>query len=201
MPKLVYTSIRTLLTLPDSEFSAGMGEVVKHGLIKDRTYYEWLLQNTESIWNRELAVCRRMVAGSNLIKKAVVELDPTEQGERMLLNFGHTLGHAIEKLKGFQLLHGECVALGSMAAMHLSEIRGMVTKEETRQLKDALHAFHLSGSVSGISKEAVIEATKNDKKMEAGVIKFILLKEIGCAYVDRTVTTDEMNLALEYIFD
>lgn len=200
MPKLVYTNISTLLTLPDNQFSAGMGEVVKHGLIRDQEYYDWLLENKEAIWDRVPAVLEEMVAGSNRIKRAVVEADPNEKGERMLLNFGHTLGHAIEKLKEFELLHGECVALGSLAAMRISELRGMITRAEMERFESALDAFHIGRTVSGLKKEAVIEASKNDKKMESGVIKFILLRQIGCAYVDRTVAAEEMERALSYIF-
>lgn len=200
MPKLVYTNIHTLLTLPDEQFSAGMGEVLKHGLIKDREYYEWLLANSEAIWRRELPVCQHMVVGSNMIKREVVQQDPTEKGDRMLLNFGHTLGHAIEKLKNFQLLHGQCVALGALAAMEISERRGMISHADKEKFKEALHTFSIPEAVSGLTKKDVIEATKNDKKMEAGVIKFILLKAPGSAYVDRTVTEEEMDKALDFIF-
>lgn len=200
MPRLVYTNISTLLTLPDNQFAAGMGEVIKHGLIKDRTYYEWILLNTNKIKDRDLTICQEMVVGSNLIKKEVVEQDPTEKGERMLLNFGHTLGHAIEKLKDFKLLHGECVALGALAAMRISNLRGLIPSEETDQLRSALKNFLIPVTVSGLSTTTVIEATKNDKKMESGLIKFVLLQEIGNAYIDRTVSKEEMEQALCYIF-
>ena len=199
MPKLVYTNIRTLLTLPDNEFAAGLGEVIKHGLIRDREYYDWLLSHAGEIEARDLTVLRQTVAGSNLIKRKVVETDPTEKGDRMLLNFGHTLGHAIEKLKNFELLHGECVALGALAAMRLSESRGMITEAETERFKEALMRFHIAVRVSGLTAGDIIEATKNDKKMESGVINFILLKSVGCAYVDRTVTDGEMEEALKFI--
>ena len=199
MPKLVYTNIRTLLTLPDNEFAAGLGEVIKHGLIRNREYYDWLLSQAGEIEARDLTVLRQTVAGSNLIKRKVVETDPTEKGDRMLLNFGHTLGHAIEKLKNFELLHGECVALGALAAMRLSESRGMITEAETERFKEALMRFHIAVRVSGLTAGDIIEATKNDKKMESGVINFILLKSVGCAYVDRTVTDGEMEEALKFI--
>lgn len=101
MPKLVYANVSALKTLPPEQFSAGMGEVIKHGLIRDQEYYEWILENKEAVRNRELSVCRRLICGSNRIKRQVVEADPTEQNERAVLNFGHTLGHAVEKLKDF----------------------------------------------------------------------------------------------------
>lgn len=199
MPRLVYTNIGTLKTLPDSEFAAGMGEVIKHGLIRSRDYYEWLLENEAAIRSRDPQTLRRMVRGSNEIKRAVVEQDPTERGDRMLLNFGHTLGHAIEKLKDFQLLHGECVALGSLAAMSLSQARGYLDGAQMDRFERALSAFGLPVRVGGLEKEAVIRATRHDKKMDSGAIRFILLREIGCAFVDRSVTEEEMSRALDRI--
>ena len=197
MPKLVFTNINTLQTLPDNQFSAGMGEVIKHGLIKDAAYYEWLLENAADIWARKPEALRKTVTWSNEIKRAVVEKDPTEKGDRMLLNFGHTLGHAIEKLKNFELLHGECVALGALAAMKLSENRGMIKPEETNRFKEG--KFHIGTQVSGLEKDAIVAASKNDKKMDSGIIKFILIHSIGDAYVDRTVTEDEMKQALDQV--
>ena len=142
---------------------------------------------------------RKTVTWSNEIKRAVVEKDPTEKGDRMLLNFGHTLGHAIEKLKNFELLHGECVALGALAAMKLSENRGMIKPEETNRFKKALGEFHIGTQVFGLEKDAIVAASKSDKKMDSGIIKFILLHSIGDAYVDRTVTEDEMKQALNQV--
>ena len=199
MPRLVYENISTLLTLPDEQFSAGMGEVIKHGLIKDRAYSRWILENKAGIWARDTALIEKLVLISNRIKRDVVEDDPKEQGQRAHLNFGHTLGHAIEKLKDFELLHGQCVAIGALAAMYLSCRRGMLSMEEVEEYKNSLAAFQIPSSVSGLSREDVIAATKNDKKMDSGVIKFILLHSIGDAYTDRTVTDEEMGEALEYV--
>ena len=175
MPKLVYINTGALGTLPDREFAA-------------------------AIRAKEPSILRQMAAESCLIKRAVVEADPMEQGERKLLNFGHTLGHAIEKLKDFELLHGECVALGSLAAMHISALRGYVMPEETERFRGALALFGLPDRVSGLSKEDVIRATKNDKKMKSGVIQFILLKETGQAFVDQTVTDEEMAEGIDAVF-
>ena len=116
MPRLVYANLRTLLTLPEEQFSSGMGEVVKHGLIKNREYYQWLKDNREGIAARNLDLCQAMVYESCMIKKRVVEEDPTEQGERALLNFGHTLGHAVEKLENFTMQAGQCTGNGRYGA-------------------------------------------------------------------------------------
>lgn len=98
-PKLVYINTATLKSLPEREYFSGMGEVIKHGLIKDAVYYEWIKENIDAIKAREHEAVKEMIYQSCLIKGGVVERDPKEKGERALLNFGHTLGHAIEKLK------------------------------------------------------------------------------------------------------
>ena len=141
-----------------------------------------------------------LIQGSDFIKREVVEIDPTEQNERATLNFGHTLGHAIEKLKNFTMLHGHCVAVGALAAMNICKERGLVKQDEIDAYKALMEYFFIPTSVSGLNTEEVIAATKNDKKMEAGVIKFILLDRVGHAYIDRTVTKDEMERALATIF-
>ena len=201
MPSLVYTSTGSLLTLSDEQYSCGMGEIVKHGLIKDRAYYLWLMEHAEEIRRRDLDICEEMIFISNQIKRNVVEQDPTEKGERALLNFGHTLGHAIEKLMNFKLMHGQCVALGSAAAAWISAERGYITSEEAKQVKEAMAMFGLPVSLEGmdLSFPEILETTKSDKKMDSGVIKFILLKQIGDAYVDRTVTEKEMMSGLEWL--
>ena len=199
MPKLVYTNISTLKTLTDEQFSSGMGEIIKHGLIKDAAYYEWLGEHGEEIGRRDLSVCEEMVLVSNRIKRDVVEMDPTEQGERALLNYGHTLGHAIEKLADFKLMHGHCVGLGCIAAMGISAARGTMAEEELLRLKEMMGRFGMPLTVSGLSADEIIETTKSDKKMDSGTIRFILLEEVGKAYIDKTVTDDEMNAGLSRI--
>jgi len=199
MPKLVYTNIGTLKTLSDEQFSSGMGEVLKHGLIKDSSYYDWLIDHAEEIQSRDLNILEETVRISNQIKKDVVEKDPTEQGERALLNLGHTLGHAIEKLSDFQLVHGHCVGLGCIAAMAISVKRGMIEEGELSRLISVMKQFHMPVTVGGLLTDDIIETTKSDKKMDSGTIRFILLEQIGKAFVDKTVTADEMAEGLNYI--
>lgn len=201
MPKLVYSNTAALLTLSREQFASGMGEIIKHGLIKDQAYYGWLSEHSEEIARRDLAICEEMIVRSDQIKREVVEKDPTEQGDRALLNFGHTLGHAIEKLMNFKLLHGQCVALGFLGAAYISAKRGMITMEEVARLRDMVLAFGLPVTVAGLGLDLtqVVETTKSDKKMDSGSIKFILLKAIGEAYVDRTVTQEEMLCALGWL--
>lgn len=201
MPQLVYTAAASLLTLTEEQFACGMGEVIKHGLIMDAGYYEWLQEHREEILARDLSICEQMILIICRIKRDVVEQDPTEQGIRGILNFGHTLGHAIEKLMDFKLLHGQCVALGSIAAAYLSAGRGEITVDEAVQIRNVFEEFGLPVSIKdfGLAKEAVIAATKNDKKMDSGKIKFILLHRIGEAFIDRTVTDEQMEQSLDLL--
>ncbi len=201
MPRLVYTNVKTLTTLSQEQFSSGMGEIIKHGLIKDAAYYQWLKDNREKIMARDLEACADMIERSDEIKREVVEKDPTEQGDRALLNFGHTLGHAIEKLKNFQMLHGHCAGVGCIAAAAISQKRGYLTEAQVQDIRETMKAFQVEERVSGVDPAKVVAATKNDKKMDGNTIKFILLKEIGSAYVDRQVTEEEMKLGLEAVLE
>lgn len=199
MPRLVYTNLAALLTLPAEQFSSGMGEVVKHGLIQDKAYYEWLKEHHDAIAARDLDICCQMVFKSNEIKRAVVEKDPTEQGERAYLNFGHTLGHAVEKLKNFTMLHGHCVGLGCVAAARICSLKGTLTAQEEKDIRDTMASFDIPTAVGGLTWEAVYDATKSDKKMEAGKVKFILLNGIGHACVDRSLSADEIKAGFEAV--
>lgn len=199
-PALVYINIKTLHTLPDDQFASGMGELLKHGLILDADYYEWVIDHMSDIEDRKFSVLLIMVARSCEIKQFVVEKDPKETtGERALLNFGHTLGHAIEKLKNFELLHGQCVALGTVAAAYISWQRGMIDEEEFYEIRDMNVGFDLPISFEGPTAEEIVAASKKDKKMDSGKIRFVLLDKIGHAVVVPDVSDDEMAEALNFI--
>lgn len=201
MPRLVYMNMSTLRTLDSRQFNSGFGELIKHGLIRDKAYYEWLSEQFEPIMRLDLECLEEMIARSCNIKREVVEKDPTEKGDRALLNFGHTLGHAIEKLMDFKLYHGECVVLGMLASLAISRQRGLITEQEEAKVREMLQRYHFPMSVKGITADEVIAVSKNDKKMDAGKIKFILLQSIGHAYIDTTVTDDEMKNALKTVIE
>lgn len=199
MPKLVYMNLSTLTTLPDEQFASGMAEVLKSGLIKDGAYYEWVITSLYEILEKDMDVLETLVEGSCNIKRIVVEKDPTEKGDRALLNLGHTIGHAIEKLMDFKLLHGHCVALGTVAAAHISWKRGLLNTEEFFEIRDMMVGFDLPISMENLTPEDIIAATKLDKKMENGVVKFILLNSIGKAFIARDVTEEEMTAAINFL--
>lgn len=199
MPKLVYINVSTLTTLSDEQFISGMGEIIKHGLIKDSAYFDWLIENHDRILARDKDVLMEMIRVSCNIKRVVVENDPTEKGDRALLNFGHTLGHAIERYLDLKLSHGACVGIGCCLASIISYNRGDITEDELHKI---IHAFDMFGFPTledhPVDADAVIEYTKNDKKMVGGKIKFILLHTIGDAYINTDVVPDDMKKAFEW---
>lgn len=195
-PKLVYMNTAVFRTLSKRLFNSGFGEIIKHGLIKDKEYYNWLKVNVDAINALDDTVLEEMVARSCDIKRCVVELDPTEKGDRALLNFGHTLGHAIEKLMDFKLYHGECVVLGMVAALNICKDMNYITKTEYDEAISMFESYGFPLSVEGITAQDVVAVSKSDKKMDAGKIKFILLDRIGNAYIDTSLSDDTLKNAL-----
>ena len=197
MPKCVYMNLSCLNTLDERQFHAGFGEIIKHGLIKDKSYYQWLKENRVSILKKDMKSLKNTVYRSCIIKRDVVERDPKEKGERALLNFGHTLGHAVEKQMLFQMLHGECVAIGMAASAYLSMERGDISDAEYQDILTTLQAYALPVTVKALNQEEILSAASHDKKMDGKKIKFILLKQIGEAVIDTTVSQEEMKHALD----
>ncbi len=191
-PSAVYINISVLHTLPEREFLAGLGEVVKHGFILDREYHTFLKENTEKISAKNPEVLRSMIYQSLCIKRGVVERDPKEKGERALLNFGHTIGHAVEKLNHFALLHGECVSVGMVAAAEISVLRGVLSREEADEIKALLSELGMMTEVSELNKEELLAVCHRDKKADGAKIKFVLLSQIGQAFLDAEVTDEEL---------
>ena len=196
MPSLVYSSVSTLKSLDEIQYASGMGEVIKHSLIKDKDYFGFLTDKLEGLKDRDMDVLIETVYRSNVIKKEVVEKDPKEKGERQLLNFGHTLGHAIEKCSDFSYSHGQCVALGCLAAMHISDV---TTEEENKAVCELMKAVGLQTTLKPMDNQTILAATRKDKKMDKGHVRFILLHSLGNAYIDSNVSDDSMLEALEYI--
>ena len=199
MPRLVYMNLNVLKTLPDRQFACGMGEIIKHGLIQDSDYLEKLSTYQREICEKNYAALLWMVAGSCKVKRHVVEEDPTEQGIRAWLNFGHTIGHSVEKLKDFTLCHGECVAIGCAAAAWMSWKRGLISEKEKEAAEQLLLDYQLPVRGKGLKPEDIVKTTKLDKKMDAGKVKFVLLKKIGEAFVTRDVEDEELLRASRYV--
>lgn len=198
-PSLVFINTEVLKTLSDEQFASGMGELLKYGISLDADFYEWTIDHMGEIEERDTDTVAAMVTRCCQLKKFIVEDDPMEQGNRALLNFGHTIGHAIEKLKNFRLLHGECVALGYVAAAYISWKRGMIDEDEFYEIRDMNVGFGLPISFDGLISQDIVDATKNDKKMDGGQIRFILLKKLGKAFIASDVTEKEMLEAVDFL--
>ena len=197
-PKLVYMNLATLHSLPEKEFHAGMAEIIKHGLIRNKGLYQFLSEQKDGIKARDYLTVSKMMAENCMVKAEVVTIDEKEAGMRAILNFGHTIGHAVESAMNFQLLHGECVAIGMAASMEISCLRGMLTPQQRNEAMGLLEYFSLP-TTCHCGKDAILEEMKKDKKRENGIQKFILLDGIGSCKIVTDITQTELNQALEYI--
>ena len=201
MPRLVYMNLSMLKTLPKKQLISGMGEILKHGLIKDESYFSWLKDHETEIKDLSDDVIEEMVERSCEIKRAVVERDAKEQGERALLNFGHTIGHAIEKLSNFSLYHGECVGVGCIAASYLSMKCGYIDEHDFQSIEQAFRDFGFATRVHGYDAKEILATTKSDKKMVGSKINFVLLEKIGNAFLTKELTDEQILSAIEYVIE
>ncbi len=198
-PDFVYINTSTLNTLPYREVAAGLAEAVKHGYIQDKSYLDFFLDNREKIKALDSDALAEVVYGSCRIKSDVVSKDEKETGLREILNFGHTFGHSIETLSDFNMLHGECVAVGMLAALCFSHNRGTVAPEDIQRCRELLEYFELPIGIHDFDISAIYAQMFNDKKTKNGVISIVALRSIGDAYSDKTAGEDEIKAALEYI--
>jgi 3-dehydroquinate synthase len=193
-PALVLADVATLATLPRRELLAGYAEVVKYGLIRDAGMFEWLERNGADLCAGNAELQARAVALSCGHKAAVVAADERETGERALLNFGHTFGHALEAETGFAdaLLHGEAVGLGMALAFEFSALLGHCTRQSAERVRRHLAAIGLPTRLddvrgSRIEPERLLLHMRRDKKVRDGRLVFILAREIGDAFIARDV--------------
>ncbi|HVA35261.1 MAG TPA: 3-dehydroquinate synthase [Stellaceae bacterium] len=194
-PVLVVADIDTLATLPRRELLAGYAEVVKYGLIRDRGFYEWLETKAVTLLKGDAALRRDAVLRSCAAKAAVVAADEREAGERALLNFGHTFGHALEAATGFgdALLHGEAVALGMCMAFDLSAKLRLCPAESVSRVRRHFTAVGLRTELGGIDADALLELMRKDKKVKDGRISLILVRDIGQGFISRYVTSEDLR--------
>ena len=198
-PSAVYINVSVLRTLSEREFLARMGEVVKHGFILDKEYYSFLKEYQKEISVRNKDVLCDMIYQSLCIKRDVVERDPKEKGERALLNFGHTIGHAVEKLNHFRFLHGECVSVGMIAAAELSVMHQVLSRQEADEIKELLCSFGMQTKVPVLNKDELLSVCHRDKKADGAKINFVLLRQIGEAFLTVDVSDEEIWDAFQVI--
>lgn len=179
-PRLVVADLETLRTLPQKEFRAGLAEIVKYGVISDARLFEFLEAHYKEILNLDHKSLAHIVETSCAIKAEVVEKDERESHYRMILNFGHTFGHAIESLTEYsQFIHGEAVAIGMVCAAQLSLSVGKCSEDVPRRIKALLKNLDLPVDMPELDASAVLESLYHDKKTMDRKIKFILVNEIG----------------------
>ncbi len=178
-PILVYINISSLATLPRREFISGLAEVIKHGIIYDCDFFEYLENNIDNILCLDDEVLRHIIYKNCYIKSQVVEQDEREQGLRAILNFGHTIGHAIESVKNFTMLHGECVSIGINAACYMAVRTNLLSKDDMNRIIKLLELVGLPVYVDNINIDLVYEELLKDKKRTSSKIKFIIPTRIG----------------------
>jgi 3-dehydroquinate synthase len=179
-PRLVVADLETLRTLPAKEYRAGLAEIVKYGVISDPELFEFLETRYKEILNLDHHCLSKIIETSCAIKAKVVEKDERESHYRMILNFGHTLGHAIESLTNYsRFIHGEAVAMGMVRAAELSRSMGKCSEEVPRRLEALLKNLGLLVDMPELDSTAIIESLYHDKKTMDQKIKFILVKEFG----------------------
>ena len=190
-PALVLSDLDMLQSLPELEWRSGLSEVVKHGLIADANFADELSENWDRILHREKVCVQRMIVRAAEIKAVVVSEDERESSRRAILNFGHTFAHAIECVAGYgEFTHGEAVALGMRAATRVSAILNPGLPYTV--IESLLQRLPVRNSISHLDPKVLIQAMYFDKKIEAGNLRLILLREIGNAYITDQITEEQI---------
>lgn len=197
-PLAVLYDTEALRTLPQRELRSGLAEAIKHGLIRDAVLFDWILANLERILQVDDDTIAELLARSCRIKAEVVAADEREQGVRAILNFGHTIGHAVESLMEYEYTHGESVALGMVAAADLSVELGRCAPEVAEIVADAVATAGLPTRIpAALSVDDLIASMRQDKKAMGGTLTFILLTEKGDVLIDHDVPEESVRAVIE----
>ena len=197
-PKLVVIDLNTLHTLPQNEFRAGLAEVVKYGIIADARLFAFLEENAEAILSQDSHCLEHIIETSCAIKAGVVEKDEHESRYRMILNFGHTFGHAIETLTGYTgYLHGEAVAIGMVQAAWLSTETGRCSEDVPHRITGLLKKLGLPSQPPDLKSQDIIKSMYHDKKTEHNQLRFVLVKGIGSV----EIVDDVLEIPIRKVLD
>lgn len=179
-PSHVHIDVETLKTLDAREFSTGMAEVIKYGIIRDREFFQWLLKHRQTLQRRDTEALISAVKKSCQIKANIVEVDEKEGGLRAILNLGHTFGHAVENLSGYNTFrHGEAVAIGMMVIASISHRLELCSADDVAAIRNLLQAFDLPVTPPLYPLDAYLDAMMRDKKVQKGTLRLVLNKGIG----------------------
>jgi len=200
-PPLVVVDTDCLKTLSDRDMAAGMAESVKHGVITGEAFTAWHERNASAVLGRDEATLGELIARNIDIKASVVARDEREEsGARAVLNFGHTIGHAIEKVSAYRLRHGECVSLGMVAACRLSQAMGLLANDVADRVERLLRVYGLLTRLDQpVDVEAICDHVGRDKKTMAGKTRFVLLKALGETVLESDVPQDAIRSAIASI--
>ncbi len=190
-PKLVISDIDALKSLTLRELGDGLAEIIKYAVIRDKGLFTYLESNLDRIKSLDAEVVEEVVFRASRIKARVVERDERDLGIRNILNYGHTVGHAIETVSDFEVGHGGAVAIGMMAAARISNQLSIFDTGELDRLKDVIERAGLPTEIPDLEVDSILQAMKHDKKISRGRIRFILPKSIGEVFI-----TDEVSLSL-----
>ena len=190
-PKMTISDISTLRSLPKDEFTNGLAEVIKHAVIKDERFFVYLEKNLDRIKSLDDNVLEAVAAKSARIKVEFVESDEKDTGLRNILNFGHTIGHAVESASNFQVAHGQAVSIGMMAAANLAVKLELMDAGNVTRLKNLLNKAGLMTKLPQVDVKQVMLAMQYDKKVQDGKIRFVLPRAIGQVFI-----TDDVSAAV-----
>ena len=202
-PKAVFMDLDWLRTLPKREIYTGLGEIIKYGIIYDRGFFKYLEENTNDILDLKDEETAYMIARSCEIKAAVVSEDEKESGLRAILNFGHTMAHAIEKNTGYtRYNHGEAVAIGMVCAAHISRAMGLIDEDSFTEVENLIRIMQLPVKAQGCDIDTLYEAIFHDKKTVNGQVKWVLMDgEIGKVRISKEVSEEEVKNAMKYCLE
>jgi 3-dehydroquinate synthase len=194
-PRLVWIDTDTLKTLPRREFLSGIAEVIKYGVIWDEEFFRFLEENVRKVLGHDQEALERIIGRSCEIKAEVVSRDERESGLRAILNYGHTIGHAIETATGYtRYLHGEAVAIGMCAEAGLAQRSGLLNEEEAERIKAVIDLYGLPSSPPGdIAFGAMLSSMQRDKKAVSGDLKFVLPERIGAVTIKGGLSAREIE--------
>lgn len=199
-PKAVFIDLAMLNTLPEREIYTGLAEIIKYGIIYDKAFFAYLQSHVDEILNLDKAALLHIIARSCEIKAEVVALDERETGLRIILNFGHTIAHAIESETGYLLYnHGEAVAIGMHGAARLSCYLGFITEETLAQISALIEKFNLPLKAEQCSVEGLYKILFRDKKVIDGSIQWVLAESIGSVKIDKEVSPELVKRVLSEV--
>ena len=203
-PKAVFIDLDTLKTLPDREIKSGLGEVIKYGIISDAKFFEYIEHNVNKILNRDMEVLTQIIKRSCEIKAAVVSADEKENGLRRILNFGHTIAHAVETVTNYEKYrHGEALAVGMVGAALISFSLGKIIFNDVARLKNLLDALEMFSYCQGYCKGCDVDemylVTSRDKKTIDGKVNWVLMKNFGEVEINDNVSEVEVKKALQIL--